>query len=279
MSVKFIFQKGINELDLLLLNEVLFKLKTKISNETFEYYRLTYDFNHLLKSYNEKQILSSLDHISAISILNNDNEEYRLIIDTTYYIEAKQFLINFINISYLKEYFFIKEKESKIMNEITDNNYQDDPFNIDDMQNVKTKFYTDLTFIIEGIIKTNKTPTTVIYNYHDEIFGDTIIFIIQENHNKIKPRDLKQINDYKYEFYLDDTNKCLIIKLLFPSCYEFKVKLYPNSKYTFRKILKNEKMYVVFYNRETGRTGVNRMSIINFQNDFKKFLDENNILY
>lgn len=280
MPVKFIFNSDLNELDLLLLYEILFKLKDEIDNAEDEYYKLSYNYSHLLEHYNREQILRSLDKLYKIGIFRNDqNREYKLIIDIRY--RNNECELGLFNVKYLQENFFIIKEDNKIMNDTVNNNYQtiNDIITDEIYTNVKTKVYTSFNEKIEEIITTDDTPATALYNYKDVVFGDAVIFIIQEKFHQNKYKELKQINDYRYVFSIDNVNRCVVIQLLFPSCYYFKIKLYSNSKYTFRKILKNEKMYIVFYNRETGRSDIKRMPISKFQDDFRKFLNENYIEY
>lgn len=116
MAVSFTFYDGdLTELDIRLLNNLLFKLKDQIVNTNANCFRITYNISALLKIYTRDQIFDSLNNLFSMVIIrtNNGRNKERLIVDIGYARNDNEIEVEFSNVQYLRENFFIYESRRR----------------------------------------------------------------------------------------------------------------------------------------------------------------------
>ena len=109
MSVNFIYEKGINHLDLMLFNEILLNLKLEsIKKEELDIIDVTYDYGIFLQEYTREQIINSINNIfhNIYILKDGSKEKEHLTIGIEIVNDAPKVIVQFFNVFYLKENFF-----------------------------------------------------------------------------------------------------------------------------------------------------------------------------
>lgn len=110
-SISFNFNDtNLTELDIRLLNNLLFRLKDQIANTSANCFRITYNISALLRIYTREQIYTSLNNLFLMIIVRNNDgtrSKERLIVDIGYDRGCNEIEVEFSNIQYLKNNFFI----------------------------------------------------------------------------------------------------------------------------------------------------------------------------
>lgn len=112
-SISFNFEDAdLSELDIRLLNNLLFKLKDQIANTTANCFRISYNITTLLRLYTREQIYNSLNNLFSMIIIKHRDGvrcKERLIVDIGYDRNSNEIEVEFSNIQDLRNNFFIYE--------------------------------------------------------------------------------------------------------------------------------------------------------------------------
>lgn len=110
-AISFNFSDAdLTELDIRLLNNLLFRLKDQIVNTSANCFRITYNISALLRIYTREQIYDSLNNLFLMIIVRNNNgirSKERLIVDIGYDRNCNEIEVEFSNVQYLRNNFFI----------------------------------------------------------------------------------------------------------------------------------------------------------------------------
>lgn len=111
MPVNFVYNKGINELEMILFTELMLKLKKAMNKEKLDIISVEYNYQKLLKEYTREQITESIKNIlNKIHILKEGDKDYeKLIIGIKIAYNQPKVTVQFFNVYYLKENFFVKK--------------------------------------------------------------------------------------------------------------------------------------------------------------------------
>ncbi|MFL0252353.1 hypothetical protein ACJDT4_18240 [Clostridium neuense] len=110
-SISFNFNDAnLSELDIRLLNNLLFRLKEQIANTSANCFRITYNITALLRIYTREQIYNSLNNLFLMIIIRSNDGircKERLIVDIGYERDSNEIEVEFSNVQDLKNNFFI----------------------------------------------------------------------------------------------------------------------------------------------------------------------------
>ncbi|MCD2346223.1 hypothetical protein [Clostridium guangxiense] len=110
-SISFNFNDtNLTELDIRLLNNLLFRLKDQIANTSANCFRITYNIAALLRLYTREQIYNSLNNLFLMIIIRTNDGvrcKERLIVDIGYERDSNEIEVEFSNVQHLKNNFFI----------------------------------------------------------------------------------------------------------------------------------------------------------------------------